>query len=44
MRELSHLVPTIVGAEVADDHNQISYHSFHFLVITLGQLGSAIIQ
>lgn len=37
MREMfSHLVSPIVGTEVADDYDQISYHSFHFLVFTLG--------
>lgn len=42
--EKSHLVSSIVGAEVANDHNQIPYHSLHLLVLTLGQLRTAIVE
>jgi hypothetical protein len=40
----SHLISPIVGTKVSDDHNQVSYHSLHFLVVTLGQLRAAVVQ
>lgn len=40
----SHLIPTIVGAEVADDDNHVAYHSLHFLVVAFGQLRTAVVQ
>jgi hypothetical protein len=45
LRESSHLISSVVGAEVADDDDQVSYHSFHFLVVAIDrQLWTAVVQ
>jgi hypothetical protein len=40
----SHLIPPIVGAKVANDHNQVPYHSLHFLVVALSHFWAAVVE
>jgi hypothetical protein len=41
---VAHLILPIVGAKVTNNHNQVPYHSLHFLVVALSHFRTAVVQ